>query len=101
MRIKIFLSVLLTTLISAFGAAEVHRFTPSKGWQTYAVREPVLRMKPGDRLETNTLFSDFFTEKDGPWPGEVGPIYVEGATPEDTLVVRILKIRPNIPTGRS
>jgi acetamidase/formamidase len=47
------------------------------------------------------LYSDFFTEKDGPWPGEVGPIYVSGATPEDTLVVRILKIRPNIDTGRS
>jgi acetamidase/formamidase len=61
----------------------------------------VLRIHPGDVIETNTLFSDFFTAKDGPWPGEVGPIFVQGATPEDTLVVRILKIRPNIPTGRS
>ena len=86
---------------SISAAVEVHRFTPSKGWQTYAVREPVLRVNPGDRLETNTLFSDFFTEKDGPWPGEVGPVYVNGATPEDTLVIKILKIRPNIATGRS
>ena len=101
MSIRILLSILLATLISSAGAAEVHRFKPSQGHQTYAVREPVLRLNPGDRLETNTLYSDFFTAKDGPWPGEAGPIYVNGATPADTLVVRILKIRPNIATGRS
>jgi amidase len=95
------LSLLVATFMSASGAAEVHRFKPSQGYQTYAVREPVLRVNPGDRLETNTLYSDFFTAKDGPWPGEAGPIYVNGATPEDTLVIKILKIRPNIPTGRS
>jgi amidase len=83
------------------GLAEVHRFKPTKGYQTYAVREPVLRVNPGDTIESSTLYSDFFTEKDGPWPGEVGPVYIEGATPDDTLVIRILKIRPNIPTGRS
>jgi acetamidase/formamidase len=31
----------------------------------------------------------------GPWAGEVGPFYVEGAAPGDTLVVRILKLTPN------
>ena len=31
----------------------------------------------------------------GPWPGEVGPFFVEGAAPGDTLVVRILKLTPN------
>lgn len=82
-------------------SAEVVQFKAVHGYQTYAVREPILRLKPGDILETNTLYSDFFTEKDGPWPGEVGPIYVEGATPDDTLVVKILRIRPNIDTGRS
>jgi acetamidase/formamidase len=81
--------------------AEVHHFKPKRGYLTYAVREPVLRVHPGDTVETCTLYSDFFTENDGPWPGEVGPIYVQGATPNDTLVVRILKIRPNIDTGRS
>ena len=34
-------------------------------------------------------------------PGEVGPIYIEGATPDDTLVVRIQRIALNIDTGRS
>lgn len=82
-------------------SAETVRFKPTTGYQTYTVREPVLRIQPGDILESNTLYSDFFSEKDGPWPGEVGPIYIEGATPNDTLVVKILKIRPNVPTGRS
>ncbi len=84
-----------------FASAEIHQFKATKGYHTYAKREPVLSIKPGDILETSTLYSDFFTEKDGPWPGEVGPIYIEGATPEDTLVIKILKLRPNIATGRS
>ncbi|MGB8951685.1 MAG: acetamidase/formamidase family protein [Candidatus Aminicenantales bacterium] len=91
----------LSVLIIGSGVAKTHRFKPSQGCQTYAVRKPVLHVKPGDRIETSTLFSDYFIGKDGPWPGEVGPIYVEGATPNDTLVVKILKIRPNIQTGRS
>ena len=101
MIIKTLLSIWLMTFVSGAEAAEIQRFKPSQGNQTYAVREPVLRINPGDTLETNTLYSDFFTEKDGPWPGEVGPIYINGATPEDTLIVKILKIRPNIATGRS
>lgn len=94
-------SILLMVFVSGTGDAEVHRFKPAQGHQTYAVREPVLSINPGDTLESNTLYSDFFTAKDGPWPGEVGPIYVNGATPEDTVVIKILKIRPNIATGRS
>jgi acetamidase/formamidase len=97
--------ILLIAVLSLLGATEAtaktHRFKATKGYQTYAVREPVLRIQPGDILESNTLYSDFFTAKDGPWPGEVGPIYIEGATPDDTLVIKIIKIRPNIPTGRS
>jgi acetamidase/formamidase len=95
------MAILLWSWANLAGIAEVHRFKPAQGYQTYAVREPVLRVNAGDTLETSTLYSDFFTEKDGPWPGEVGPIYVNGATPEDTLVIKILKIRPNIATGRS
>jgi amidase len=101
MIIRAFFSLLLWIFASSPGVAEVHRFKPEKGFQTYAVREPVLRVKPGDTIVTSTLYSDFFTEKDGPWPGEVGPIFIEGATPKDTLIIRILKLRPNIPTGRS
>lgn len=98
---KIFLLFVLSICLTLLINAEVHRFKPSSGTQTYAVREPVLRVKPGDIIETNTMFSNYFTEADGAWPGEVGPIYVEGVTPEDTLVVKIIKIHPNIASGRS
>ena len=81
--------------------AETHRFHPEVGYQTYKVREPVLRVRPGDIVETSTLFSPLFVQREGAWPGEVGPIYIEGATPEDTLVIKIVKLRPNIVSGRS
>lgn len=101
MRLKAFIVCVLTVCLISSVSAEVHKFKATKGSQTYAVREPILHIKPGDILETSTLYSDFFTQKDGPWPGEVGPIYVEGASPDDTLVINIIKIRPNIGTGRS
>jgi amidase len=81
--------------------AEVRRFKATKGWQTYAVRKPVLTINPGDTVETNTLYSEWFAGKDAPWPGEAGPISVRGAELGDTLTVRILKIHPNAPVGRS
>jgi acetamidase/formamidase len=98
---KIFLFFVVIVCVTLVTEAEIHRFKPAAGTQTYAVREPVLRVKPGDVIETNTMFSNYFTEADGAWPGEVGPIYVENATPADTLVVKIIKIHPNIGTGRS
>ena len=101
MKLKAFIICVLSICFISSVSAEVHKFKATKGCKTYAVREPILHIKPGDILETNTLYSDFFTEKDGPWPGEVGPIYVEGASPDDTLVIKIIKIRPNIATGRS
>ncbi len=75
--------------------AETHRFVPKVGYPTFAKREPVLRIKPGDIVETSTLWGKFYEKEGGAWPGEVGPFYIEGATPEDTLVVKVLKLRPN------
>ena len=59
---------------------------------------PCSRVKPGDRVETETFSrdGDYYNPKaPGPWPGEVGPFAIEGAAPGDTLVVRILKLTPN------
>ncbi len=75
--------------------AEVHRFTPTVGYPTFARREPVLRIRPGDIVETETLWGEWYERPGGKWPGEVGPFYIEGATPNDTLVVKILRLRPN------
>ena len=48
---------------------------------TFAVRPPVLTIKPGDTVETETFSrpGDYYDPKvAGPWPGEVGPFAIEG-----------------------
>ena len=54
-------------------------------------------MKPGTTVETRTFSraGDYYERAGGAWPGEVGPFHIEGATPNDTLVVRILRLRLN------
>ena len=89
---------LLIIAATGVASAETHRFVPTAGVQTFARREPVLRVKPGDIVETQTFSrpGDYYNpDVAGPWPGEVGPFYIEGAAPGDTLVVRILKLTPN------
>ena len=76
-------------------AQDTLRFTPTVGYQTFAVREPVLRMKPGQVLVSETMMGGYYTKEGGAWPGEVGPIYIEGATPNDQLVVKLIRVRPN------
>ena len=75
--------------------AETHRFKPTVGYPTFAKREPVLHVKRGDIVETETLWGEWYERAGGKWPGEVGPFHVEGATPNDTLAVKILRLRPN------
>jgi acetamidase/formamidase len=75
--------------------ADTKKFKPEKGVQTFAVREPVLRIQPGDVVETESLYGGYYEKAGGAWPGEVGPFYIEGATTSDTLVVKILRLRTN------
>jgi acetamidase/formamidase len=86
--------VALTVSSSALAQERV-QFRPEKGYPTFAVREPVLRLPPGTTLVSNTMMGDYYTEEGGAFPGEVGPFYIEGATTRDTLVVQVLKVRPN------
>ncbi|HEV8253337.1 MAG TPA: acetamidase/formamidase family protein [Vicinamibacteria bacterium] len=81
--------------------AETHRFKPTVGHPTFAARPPVLTVKPGDVLESESLWGEWYEKAGGKWPGEVGPIAIEGAEPGDTLVVEILKVRPNRDTAVS
>jgi acetamidase/formamidase len=88
----------LLVLVPVLADAEVHRFAPTAGVPTYAVRPPVLRIQPGDTVETQTFSrpGDYYDPNTaGPWPGEVGPFHIEGAAPGDTLVIRILRLTPN------
>ena len=80
------------------------KFEPTEGVPTFAVRPPVLRLKPGAVVESRTFShaGDYYERKTGgPWSGEVGPFYFEGATPDDTLVVKIVRLRPNRDTAVS
>lgn len=79
------------------------KFVPQSGVATFAVRPPVLRVKPGDIVESPTLTrpGDYYEKEGGAWPGEVGPFHIEGAAPDDTLVVRILGVRLNRDTAVS
>jgi len=76
-------------------AQDTVRFTPTVGHPTFAVREPVLRIRPNTVLISHTMFGPYYTEQGGAFPGEVGPFYVEGATTNDVLVVRIVRVQPN------
>ena len=71
------------------------RFTATVQQPTFALRDPVLRIKPGTVLISKTNFGPYYTEQGGAFPGEVGPIYVEGATTRDQLKVEIIRVRPN------
>jgi len=79
------------------------KFEPTAGVPTFAVREPVLRVKPGATVESRSFSrdGDYYSPAGGPWPGEVGPFHIEGATPNDTLVVKIVRLRLNRDTAVS
>jgi amidase len=89
--------VLLGLAVLAQQSSAPIKFEPTSGVLTFAVREPVLRIKPGDTVETRTFSraGDYYERAGGAWPGEVGPFHIEGATASDTLVVRIVRLRLN------
>ncbi len=83
---------------------ETHKYRPDKASLKYVfgVAEPVLRVAPGDVIETWTERADnHLLNQPGDWfpPGNrpnpnTGPFYVQGAQPGDTLVVRLLEVEP-------
>lgn len=89
--------VLLGLALAAQQGASPIKFEPTAGVPTFAARPPVLRVKPGDIVESRSFSrpGDYYERAGGAWPGEVGPFYIEGATPNDTLVVKIQRLRLN------
>ena len=87
-------SLFLVTALTAT-AQDTLRFTPTVGYPTFAVREPVAYIQPNTVLISETNKGAYYEEGGGAFPGEVGPFYVEGATTNDVLVVEIIKVRPN------
>jgi amidase len=97
MMIAVFFAALAASIVAQSQGPTTIKYEPTGGVPTFAVREPVLRIHPGTIVETRTFSQpgDYYERAGGAWPGEVGPFWIEGATPNDTLVVRILRLRPN------
>jgi acetamidase/formamidase len=87
-------------------APATHRFVPTQFYTTYSfAHPPALRIKPGDRVITKTIDAGG-TDWDGKSisPGgnpQTGPFYIEGAEPDDAIVVTFEKIETNRSTGYS
>lgn len=96
-RLICFTGILQLASVSGMSAQtpDTVRFTPSVAQPTFAVRDPVLRVKPGTVLVSETNWGEYFSPEGGSFPGEVGPIFVEGATPNDILVIRVHEVKPN------
>ena len=106
MRIQIRALAIILVMIPTAARAETHRFEPTRFHNTFSfAHEPVLRIKPGDRVITKTIDARGFNaanEKVGERPNpQTGPFYVEGAEPGDVLVVRFEKIEPSRATAWS
>lgn len=87
-----------------YAAPRVHDFMPTTFVLQYSARHaPALRIKPGDTVKTFTLDNegrDAQLQYRG-MPGNTltGPIWVEGAMPGDTLVVKLNKVSLNRDTA--
>ena len=69
-RTHVHLAVLGSLVAGVALSADTHRFEPKAGVPTFAVREPVLRVKPGDIVETRTFSKpdDYYARAGGAWP---------------------------------
>ena len=77
-----------------------HDFEPAEFHQYFSSKiAPVLRINPGDTVRTWAVDAGGRDKLGNPRSGggnpQTGPFYVEGALPNDTLVVRLTKVRTN------
>ena len=81
----------------------VHRFVPTEYHTVLAAHEPVLRVADGDTIVTTTVDAGGADASGEPVTRggnpQTGPFYVEGATPGDTLAVRLDRLWPNRERG--
>ena len=83
---------------------KTYDFEPTSFYSTYSANwTPVLRIYPGDTVRTRTI--DNVRDSSATRYGvggdpSTGPFYVEGALPGDTLVVHLVKVRPNRVSAR-
>lgn len=96
---------LLLILVPFVTQAETHTIVAATYHHTFSVAHPVLlRVRPGDTIETKTVDSagfDYQNVRRTKTHGNplTGPFYVEGAEPGDALVVRLDRLALNRPHG--
>jgi len=114
MKSKVVLAVFVAAAVflcsSALAQAKeyTYRPTPDKFWFLFGGGEPILKVKPGDRVKLwcedalqgrVRTKDDVFAKSGAPiWPDvnpQTGPIIVEGAEPGDTLVLKVVSIEPD------
>jgi acetamidase/formamidase len=84
-------------------SSKTYNFEPTSFYAVYSAAEPpVLRIFPGDIVNTRTMDAAGRDSKVARRGGDAntGPFYIEGALPGDTLVVKILKLKTNKLTAR-
>jgi len=99
MRVLV-LVILAGVVLTGTCWAETHRFEPRQFYNTFSAdHPPALRIKPGDHVVTYTIDAGGIDSKGvqrGRRPNpEIGPFYIEGAEPGDTLVVHLLRLETN------
>jgi acetamidase/formamidase len=97
-------SFTLTRAAVAPAKAREIKFEPTDFYATYSgANKPALTIFPGDVVHTWTADAggvDAKGERHRGGDSNIGPFYVEGALPGDTLVVHLLKVRTNRATAR-
>jgi amidase len=103
-RVRLISILALATALTA--VAETHQFDPKEFYNTFSgAHPPALHLKPGDHVITYTIDAGGVDAAGvqrarGPNP-EIGPFYIDGAEPGDTLVVHLLRLETNRATGYS
>jgi len=81
-------------------AARTHEFEPTEFHQYFSSTiKPALRIQPGDTVRTWSVDAGgrdkLGNRRSGGGNPQTGPFHIEGALPDDTLVVRLTRIRTN------
>lgn len=91
----------LARAATAPATPHTYNFDPPVSYGTYSAAEPAnLHIFPGDTVNTQSKAGANAIRHGTGGDANIGPFYVEGALPGDTLVVHFLKIQTNTLIGR-
>ena len=67
--------------LASAASAETHRLKPTVGHPTFAVRPPVLTVKPGDVVESESLWGEWYEKAGGSGPAKWARSPSKGRSP--------------------